>query len=484
MTVRGYDWVRAFIGKFKMVLETVSSTLAQNAALIPGETVIVAVSGGCDSVALLHLLRRWGESIDINLHVASLNHGIRGAAGQQDLDFVAELASRWRLPHSLGRADVPSLAREWGVGIEAAARRARYDFLARVAGEQGSSCVTVGHHALDQAETIIMNIVRGSGSAGLRGMKVLSPLPGHPGLRLVRPLLQLSKDDLESYCRDHNLPFRVDGSNDDIGYRRNFVRHELIGRMRRLNPALLSAMGRLAESAAVEEDFLSSSFESIVTPLLTVSPERWRIPTEDFAALHPALQRRFLREAYRHLSGESARLSHALTLDLIAWSQKAATGARRDLSAAVRMRRSYDVLCIERTGAPAAREGYRLISADTDREILLDTPVIYPKLRLCLSRGLPASSAGQSLSLPASLELRLRTRRPGDRFKPQGMGGQSRKLKDWMIDRKIPRELRDQIPLICANGDIVAICLGDEWRLADCQHFEGRDADCLVLTLA
>ena len=467
-----------------MVLETVSNALAQNAAFVPGETVIVAVSGGCDSVALLHLLKRWGESNNINLHVASLNHGIRGAAGQRDLEFVAELAARWRVPHSVGQADVPSLAREWGVGIEAAARRARYAFLARVAGEQGSACVAVGHHALDQAETIIMNIARGSGSAGLRGMRALSPLPGHPGLRLVRPLLQLSKDELETYCRDHKLPFRFDDSNDDIGYRRNFVRHELIGRMRRLNPALLSALGRLAETAAVEEDFLSSSFESIVMPLLTVSPERWRIRTEDFATLHPALQRRFVREAYRQLSGGSARLSHALTLDLIGWSQSSATGARRDLSAALQMRLSYDDICIERKGAPPARAGYRCISANTNREIRLDAPIIYPNLRLCLSRGLPASDAGQSLSLPASLELRLRTRRPGDRFKPQGMGGQTRKLKDWMIDRKIPRDLRDQIPLVCADGEILAICLGDEWRLADCRHFEARDADCVVLTLA
>ena len=469
-------------GKFEMVLEKVRGSLARHAAFVPGEKVIVAVSGGCDSVALLHLLKRSADFIKLDLHVASLNHGLRAEAGQRDLDFVADLATRWGLPHTVGQADIPRRAQEWGVGVEEAARRARYAFLARVAREEGSTCVAVGHHALDQAETIILNIARGSGVSGLRGMDVVAQMPGQPGLRLVRPLLHLTKDDLESYCQRHKLPYRLDESNADISYRRNFVRHQVVGPMLRLNPELLSAFARLAESAAVDDDFVSAQFERAALPLATVSDERWSIRPSDFAALHPALQRRFVREAYQRLSGPGHVLSHALTLDLVAWAQQARTGARRDLSAAIQMRRSYAQLSIERKGVGEAHDDYRLIPAGADEPIVIGTPLMFPGIRLRLSPAEAAGGEDLALWLPPGLELRLRARRPGDRFKPKGMGGRSRKLKDWMIDRKIPRAIRDQIPLLCANGEIIAICLGDSLRLAHSDLIDRPDARRFILT--
>ena len=470
-------------GAFIMILERIRQSLVRNAAFVPGEKVIVAVSGGCDSVALLRLLIQSRDVFEIDLRVASLNHGLRAEAGQRDLEFVARLAERWGLPVTVGQADVPRLAQEWGIGIEEAARRARYAFLAHVAREEGSACVAVGHHALDQAETIIMNIARGSGIAGLRGMKVVAPMPGHPELRLVRPLLHLAKDDLESYCRQHKLQYRQDESNADISYRRNFVRRRLIEPMLQMNPDLLGAFARLAEAAAVDDDYMSSQFESIVMPLVKVSDERWSIGVDDFSALHPALQRRFIREAFQRLSEAGDVLSHALTVDLVAWSQEAGTGARRDMSAAIQLRRSYAELCIERKGAVEAHDDYRLIPADADERIVAGAPLDYPKARICLSRVDRAEEGSAIIWLPAGLEWRLRTRRPGDRFKPAGMGGRSRKLKDWMIDRKIPRAIRDQIPLVCANGEIIAICLGDAWRLAHSDLIAHPGAGRYVLTI-
>lgn len=467
-----------------MILDSVEHTLRQHDAVACGELVIVAVSGGSDSVALLHLLNRSKDALGIDLHVASLDHGLRAEAGQRDLDLVAGLAARWRLPCTLGNADVAGLSAEWGIGIEAAARRARYAFLAQVAREQGARCVAVGHHALDQAETILMNIVRGAGTRGLRGMQVLSDMPRHAGIRLVRPLLRIEKQELEMYCHQHNLPFHVDESNADIAYRRNFIRHELLSRLRRLNPDVLAAFERLAESAAVDEDFMAERVERTVMPLVKVKSDGWQMQTADFAALHPALQRRFLQTAYRQFSGGSNVLSHALTLDLIAWSRKAATGSRRDITGALQLRVSYDALFIERKDAVYEQDKYRLIPIDTDAPLGLGCPFELQELTLGLSPGMSAGGEGVKLRLPASLELRLRTRRPGDRFKPKGMGGRSRKIKDWMIDRKIPREIRDRIPLICADGAVIAICLGDTWHLADVDLDGLRDADVVTLTLA
>lgn len=466
-----------------MVADKVLSTLRRHAAFVAGELVIVAVSGGGDSVALLHLLDNLKDRLGINLHVASIDHGIRAEAGRRDLDFVTNLAARWALSCTVDQADAPLLAREWGIGLEAAARRARYAFLAGVAREQGSKCVAVGHHAHDQAETILMNIIRGSGTRGLRGMRVVSEMPHHTGIRLARPLLRLAKDELLDYCRLHNLAYREDLSNDDVAYRRNFLRHEVMSRLQRLNPGLLDAFDRLAESADVDEDFVTSHFETAVMPMLTVSSKRWLVRREDFAALHPALQRRLLRRAFCELSGGSAVLTHSLTLDLIAWTQRAETGQKRDMSAEIQARMGYGEICIEHRDSPRAYEGYRLIPADADILIESGSPLDIHDLTVHLSTDVVSFRGGACLRLPAGLELRLRTRRPGDRFKPKGMGGRSRKVKDWMIDRKIPRELRSRIPLVCANGEIIAICVGATWHLADGSHLDARDDSCLTLCL-
>ncbi len=466
-----------------MIVDTVLRTLKLHDAFADGELAIVAVSGGGDSVALLHVMNRLKDELGIDLHVASLNHGIRAEAGSQDLDFVSCLATRWNIPFTVDHADVPRLAGEWGIGLEEAARRARYAFLARVGRAQGSKCVVTGHHALDQAETIMMNIVRGSGTRGLRGMQVVSEMPAHQSLRLVRPLLRLSKDQLLAYCRRRQLPYRQDASNDDIGYRRNFVRHEVISRLQSLNPNLLDAFDRLSESASVDDDFLASHFNEAVMPMLTVSPERWSIGKNEFACLHPAMRRRLVQRAFGEVSGEWAALSYALTLDLIAWAQGASAGDRRDMNALTQMRMDYDGVHIERKDAKAAYEMYRLIPADTDWPILAGSPLRIHGVTVCLSTEGLSRMGGDSLQLPQSLDLRLRTRRPGDRFKPKGMGGRSRKIKDWMIDRKIPRDIRSCIPMVCADGAVIAIYVGATWHLADSSSFEICESNSQTLWL-
>ena len=352
---------KRYAAHYPMILQAVLNTLRRHEAFADGGLVIVAVSGGSDSVALLHLLLRLSEALGIELHVASLNHGLRGEAGRRDLEFVADLAARWRLPFTIDHADVAGLSAEWVIGLEQAARRARYAFLARVAREQGSDCVAVGHHAQDQAETILMNIARGSGVGGLRGMRVVSPMPEQADIRLLRPLLGVSKEDLESYCRQHNLPFRIDETNADLSYRRNFVRHEIVSRLTRLNPGFLRAIKRLAESATVNEEFIAACFATAVMPLLRISPERWQIGKEDFASLHSAMKRRLLQEAFRRLSPGTVSLSHNLILELIDWSQDARVGDRRDMSGAVQICVRYDGISIERKNR---RHALRSISID------------------------------------------------------------------------------------------------------------------------
>ena len=467
-----------------MIVDSVLRSIGGAGVFAEAGTLIVAVSGGCDSIALLHILRGLRKRLDLALHVASLDHGIRGEAGQHDVNFVRGLAERWQLPCTTARVDVPALTREWGVGLEAAARRARYDFLAAVAQQENSNCVAVGHHALDQAETILMHIVRGSGTRGVGGMRAVSPMPFHPSITLFRPLLSLSRDQLEAYCAARNLAYLHDETNDDVSFSRNYLRQDILTRLARLNPDLLAAFGRLADSAAVDEDFFAEAINSQVLPSVHKTDGAWRMGRQDFDALHPALQRRLLREAFRRLADEAASLPHKLTLDLLAWAQQARVGASRDLGASVELYIDYDDLWIRQKGSRLASASYRLIPHDTDLKVTSSTPFARHGLSISIARGAEKSRASIALALKDGCEVRLRTRRPGDRFKPKGMGGQSRKLKDWMIDRKIPRYLRDRMPLVTVDGDIIAICLGRTWHMSEPDPSISREDSTLVLTLA
>ncbi|MCY4144840.1 MAG: tRNA lysidine(34) synthetase TilS [Chloroflexi bacterium] len=440
--------------------------LRQPGALDDAAGLVVAVSGGADSVALLHALRGLQGQLGIALHVASLDHGLRGEAGARDLAFVAALAAEWRLPCALDAVDVPRLSREWGIGIEAAGRRARYNFLTQVAARLDIDCVAVAHHADDQAETILMHMARGSGLRGLRGMRPASTLPGCPAIRLLRPLLGCSRADIEAYCAQYKLAYCTDVSNSDPRYRRNYIRSEIIPRLQMLNPAAARALQRLSESAAVDDEFIRQQFSEIVEPAASKTPDRWRIGKAAYFSLHAALRRRFLLAAVQKLTEGSAGLMHDLVIELDAWARAARVGACRDVGAGIQLRCDYDALVVEKRGAMPEAGRYRLIPQETNIKLAAGQAVSLGGIRLRVAPEIEAQRLA-SLQLSASAELCLRTRRKGEVFKPRGMGGRSRRLKDWMIDRKIPRLLRDQIPLLCADEAVVAICLADTWHLAE-----------------
>ena len=455
-----------------MILKTVLRSIEKHKLLTANQTVVVAVSGGADSVALLHIMVRLGSYFGLRLHAASLHHGIRGQAAQDDLDFVQQLAEQWRLPYIPGWADVPRLAREQGMGMEEAGRQARYDFLARAAVQANSDCVAVAHHAGDQAETILMHIIRGSGLSGLRGMQFAASMPNHVGITLIRPLLEIPREDLEGYCAAHGLDFRHDDSNDDIRYRRNFIRHEVMSRLQELNPNVAAAFARLADSASVDEHYMSSQFESAVMPMVDVGDDGWSLSREAYAQLHPAMQRRWFQEAFRRLGGGSLMLNYETTRELVGWAGRAQAGARRDLGQLIQLRMAYKTLYIEHQSAAVIEGDYRLIDAETDIALGVSSCVTLGRLHIKVLSEQESGAGGTGIWLPSDVALCLRTRRAGERFRPKGMGGRSRKIKDWMIDRKIPRQIRHQIPMVSANEEVIAICLGDTWHLADLSSFK------------
>ncbi|MCB9453227.1 MAG: tRNA lysidine(34) synthetase TilS [Anaerolineaceae bacterium] len=218
--------------------------------LIPQHTlVVVAVSGGADSLALLHILQELRPRLECDLHVATLDHGLRGADGAADAHFVAATAAAWGLPVTIGNTNVPALMEQTGQGVETSARQARYAFLAGVARDVGASLVATAHHADDQAETILLHLLRGSGLRGLRGMAFHAALPGFPEITLVRPLLATSRTEIETYCREHHLTPRHDATNQDTTLLRNHIRHDILPQLQTINPQIVPTLMNLSESA-------------------------------------------------------------------------------------------------------------------------------------------------------------------------------------------------------------------------------------------
>jgi tRNA(Ile)-lysidine synthase len=201
----------------------------------PGAPLIVAVSGGPDSLALLHMLARQSLLPAEALLVAHLDHALRPSSAAE-AHFVAATAAEWGVAGRVERVDVRTLAETGRLTLEAAARQARYDFLARVVTEAGGRAIATGHTADDQAETVLMHILRGSGTAGLRGMLPASPVPGHPHLTLLRPWLRASRAEIVAYCQEHRLRPITDESNTDPAYFRNRLRHELLPLLAAYNP--------------------------------------------------------------------------------------------------------------------------------------------------------------------------------------------------------------------------------------------------------
>jgi len=453
------------------ITEQLRRVLLDAGHLLCQSPLLVAVSGGADSLTLLHILHGLQADLGIALHVATLDHGLRGQRGVQDAAYVQNIAQQWGLPCSRSRVEVQQLARLWGLGIEAAARRARYDFLARIAREQGCRAVAVGHHALDQAETILLHILRGSGTQGLAGMRARAPMPHHPSLTLLRPLLKVHPEQIAQYCAAQGIQAHHDETNDKRSYRRNYLRHEVMGRLQALNPQLLAAFQRLADNAAVDMQFIDAELERQLLQATQQWQHGWRIQQRQLFAAHPALQRRWLRRAFHALAAGRGELSQALTTESLVWARAARSGSRRDLGAGLMLQRCYNELLVLRAGGTVPYPAFRLLPAGYNERLALDEPLCRFDLQITLQR---AQTQGAPTALDGGTMLRLRGRAPGDRFRAPGMGGHSRKLKAWMIDRKIPRDIRPRIPLICDEHEVLAICTADGWLRCHPAQWERR----------
>lgn len=268
--------------------------------------IVVAVSGGPDSVCLLHLLHYYvAPRRNLELHVAHLDHQLR-ADSQHDAQFVAALAAAWELPFTLGTIDVAALAQETRTGLEAAGRAARYDFLIPTAYEWGAHAIAVGHTADDQAETVIQRVLRGAGVGGLAAMRpkrlaLDPPPPDRLPLHIIRPLLTTLRADVEAYCTAHDLQPRHDWTNETGPFLRNRIRDHILPLLKTYNPSMMQTLGRVARVCADDDDLLAMLADDAWHRLAQQTNDRVVLNRQQFLATHRAIQRRVVRRSVQVL---------------------------------------------------------------------------------------------------------------------------------------------------------------------------------------
>ncbi len=432
----------------------------QHYQMIPVDRkVIVGVSGGADSLALLHVLVGLRERLDLALHVVTVDHRMRGDASIQDAEFVVQTCSEWQVPVTMAAVLLRLRA---GANIEAALRSARYRVFASVAAEIGATTVAVAHQADDQAETTLMHLLRGGGLRGLAGMGWRGPLPEQPELTLIRPMLDVTRSEVDAYCAEHQLSPRVDATNRDLSYLRNRLRHDVLPSLRAINPQIDRALIRLADVASVEDAYMDAQLAAVLTEAHG-DQTRLRFPRSAFVGLHPALQRRFIRAALSRIA-LTDDLTYEHVIAAVELALRGEQGARALLTGGAQMRIDYEMLVFEQQDAPWSIPDMPLLNPDQRVPLLVGITPISKSWAIEVA-SLPQGDDFTQIAVVGTSWL-LRTRREGDQFAPANLKGHTRSLSRWMIDRKIPATIRGRIPLLEIDGQLAAIAYDNQWIVA------------------
>ena len=434
-----------------------AETLSRNGMLAPGDAVLVGVSGGPDSVALLHLLHEAGSSLGLRLEVAHVDHGIRGREGQDDAAFVRRMAAGLSLRFHLARLDLAGPGSGAG-NLEARARAERYRFLAEVAAKQRIGKVAVGHNRDDQVETMVMWLLRGCGPEGLRGMPAVRPLArdaaGAEDAVLIRPLLEVSRDEILGYLASRGLSCREDRTNRDTGYLRNWIRQTLLPGLRErtdggLERRLVRLGGMLRSDHALLERQVAGAYPRVI--------RGDALDRAAFLALEPELRPRMLRFWLNRGLGTLRRIGFAhvdAVLHVIAGSSPHGSVS---LPGPWSMVREYDSVRLIRPGHAFRPDDYSYV-LPLEGELPIPEAGVRVTSWRSATREQPVGPFEAAFDLSRlglhRDRLRVRNPRPGDRLRPLGMVGH-KKLKDLFIDKKVPRSRRRTLPLLLAGDTIV-----------------------------
>ncbi len=456
----------------------VKDFILHHGLVLCGQVVVVGVSGGADSVCLLNVLARWQKALDIKLYIAHLNHQLRGAEAESDAEYVASLASKLGMPATIGKCDVAAYRAERNCSVEEAARELRYDFLTGVATDVGASRIAIGHTRDDQVETILMHILRGAGTSGLRGLKPCSPVPYERhqlsaiGYRIlvIRPLLGIHREETIGYCQEHQLEPRVDSSNLSLSFFRNRLRLELLPLLREYNPNVDEALLRLAEIAGDDVSFLEQQAFQLWDKVGRQEGDVVYLNKRKTSSLPVALQRQLIRLAVDRVLGDTrdVEANHIEAIRSLLIKQ---VGKRTSLPHGLVCRGEYDEVVLglfSPLPCPFPAFNGEIPVKVPGETILSGWRVTAGISSVIASEATQYQQKGRSFIAEFDLYrvgtcLFIRKRQPGDSFQPLGMD-MPKRLQKFMVDAKIPLTWRESIPLVCSPQQILWVV---GWRIDD-----------------
>jgi tRNA(Ile)-lysidine synthase len=449
------------------LLTSVRHTLSVFKMLKQGDGVLVGVSGGPDSVALLHALIEISRTWPLRVGVAHLNHGLRGTESDADAAFVENLAKKLNLVFFSEHANFFHAQSHPRKSLEETCREARYAFFNRVADREGFDKIAVGHHADDTAEMILINLIRGSGASGLKG---IPPVRG----KIIRPLIRVSRESIVSYLQDNQFCYRIDSSNSDQRFLRNKIRHQLLPILKsQYNPNICETLNRLGNLMSAEEEWISGHVDLILEQCVQSRDDHGiALSIDRLREFHTAAQRRVIRRAISLVKGDLRRISLAHVIAVMDHFTHAAKNLRLDLPDRIRIRLQEGRLLISRE-----KKSLRSIkhSEKNDHSVcfertiqaeeIFEGPVLIEARRLGLRfkksdikdiRNVNELSSDTAffdwdrLTFP----LKVRNYRTGDVFVPLGMRG-SQSLKKFFVNNKISRKERLRVPLLLSEDKII-----------------------------
>lgn len=434
--------------------------IARDGSIAAGDSILVGVSGGPDSVALLHLLMARAQRYRLHLGVAHLDHSLRPESGR-DADFVRRMAAGFGLEVHVEKVDVAQMQRQLHLSLEEAARKARYDFFQRTASDHGYTKVALGHHADDNAETLLLHLLRGSGRLGLGGIRSI-----RQGM-YIRPMIRAPRPDIENYLKVRQLEFLNDRTNTDSAMVRNRIRHRLIPLLESdYQPGVRTTLSRTAEILSAEEEWLEELLRPVLERMITDrSPGRLALTAGGLGELPLAAARRIVRSALGIVQGDLGRIGFVHIEQIIHLSRWSGAAGPLHLPGNLRVQREQDQLVFVRQDPGIAFDSLRAPSGDFE--------YIMPECGELMIREtgegiriseVPREAAADPKAADARtafldreavlFPLTIRNRRPGDRFYPLGAGGRQ-KLKKFFGDHKVPATERRRCPLLVSNGRII-----------------------------
>ncbi|MBE9502932.1 MAG: tRNA lysidine(34) synthetase TilS [Proteobacteria bacterium] len=433
-----------------MIFEKFKEVVQKYGMLSGGETVVAGVSGGVDSTVLLHLLHCFMKAYGGSLVISHLNHGLRGQEADRDEAFVRSVAGKYGLPFKTRKVKLKDIAREKGLNLQDAGRKERYRFFADVIKEVKGDKIAVGHNADDQAETVMMRVIRGTGMKGLGGVP---PARGN----IIRPLIDFDRQEIESYAQKEKIEYIEDSSNRDRKYMRNRIRHELIPQLKSFNPNICRELGMLSSIARDVDSYLDDLARCALTNVRCENNGKRKgifLNRASFLSLPSSVKSKVIFHVLEELSGEGMGFFSTHILDVESLVGRGVSGASLNLPKRIKAVIEYENVHFYYHGRvsddisfsrPLNLSGITSLSA-AGIELKAE------KVACCDEMG---SKDAVFIDMDkVSHPLEVRNLINGDRLILKGMRGR-KKLKDFFIDEKIPREMRTSIPLLISGGEIL-----------------------------